>query len=1176
MARSMRDHGHVTPALIISDPHSPSVHEGLLKSTRMSTSPPRHRPVRFWLTLLLCGMTMVLAMPALAARSGANDAAKHTRAFADVPGDLDAAAIKARIAVVSARTDIPTQERDQALKQLGAAATQLEAAAAARKATRDYAAALQSAPKTIAALKAESASSPAIPAPDTTDVDPVQVQLKLASLQTEAVLLRGRQRDLEESLRNMASRPDEASAELTGLHLQLNEPQAVMPSNVSPLQVEASSLLNDAKRQELSARIDKTEQELLSLPTRESIATAQRDLTTRHIAQVDAAIAVLNARITAQSKLEADKQAAQALEFASRLAGQPAALRNYASQNADIRVSLKRLNARLDLARGEKQKLQTQQGEVSEERKNAEQILAIGRISDESGDLLRSLQRNLIARDVIESRIATRRNAVADARVQRLQIRQETRTLQPADAAARYLSSNAVASTASNLDLMTILVERRRAALADLDIAQGQLITVLSEANATDSELMKGTGQLRLLLDERLLWFPSAAPLGSLWLRQLGIGIVWLVAPSNWSEVPPTLALKLRANWLTVLIFLAAIIALFIARRRLVASLEALAQPIRSREDSFRLTLLACGATLLLALTWPLTIGAAGWMLGAPRNFDKFSGALSHGLLGVAVVLFMLGVFIDACRAHGLFVAHFGWRVRDTQRLARALRLLLLAFIPAAFLVGMADASDRPELIDGIGRLGFMISSLALASFLHRMFRRRGGVLADGPNPTDWAMSTRTIWSSALVAIPLLLAGFSASGYYVTARRLQGRLFTSGWITLAVVIVFFVAMRGVLVASRRAVWRQADKRRAQALAEAMGKAEGGEGSDKLSQQNQEPDIDAVAVSQQTRALLRAVSGAVLAVLLWSIWSGVVPALNVFNDVVLWSHVASTTAGNKVAVVTLGNVLLSLLILMLTGITAHSLPGFLEITLLQRLRIDSGTRYAIATIGRYTILGIGLVVAFNYVGANWSQLKWLIAALGVGLGFGLQEIVANFISGLIILFERPVRVGDLVSIGTTTGTVSRIKIRAITITDSDNFEVMVPNKAFVTETVQNWSLTSQVTRLLIKLGVAYDSDVEQTQKIMLGVATANPRVLASPAPSAFFLHFGDSALEFELRVYVETIDQRLTTQHELHVSLAAAFKKAGIEIPFPQRDVHVRYPDASNLIPEGPHTCQSEK
>ena len=230
-----------------------------------------------------------------------------------------------------------------------------------------------------------------------------------------------------------------------------------------------------------------------------------------------------------------------------------------------------------------------------------------------------------------------------------------------------------------------------------------------------------------------------------------------------------------------------------------------------------------------------------------------------------------------------------------------------------------------------------------------------------------------------------------------------------------------------------------------------------------------------------------------------------------------------------------------------------------------LDIDAGTRYAYVTITRYGILAIGLLFAFSHIGADWSKLQWIIAALGVGLGFGLQEIVANFVSGIIILFERPVRVGDLITIGDTVGTVSRIKIRAITITDPDNFEVLVPNKAFITGTVKNWSLTSQITRLVVKVGVAYGSDVARAQQIMLDVAEANEQVLETPAPIVLFLGFGDSSLDLELRVFVGRIDHRLSTVNNLHLAIDKAFREAGIEIPFPQRDVHLHglAPDESN-------------
>src|SRR5574337_1416361 len=340
-----------------------------LKSTFMCLVPAPYRNARVLLTLL-CGMAIVLVMPAYAAQSGPREVAASTHLSTDAPGSLDVAAVQAQIAVVGARDDIPVQERDLALKRLREAAARLEAAEAARKAAEDFAAALQSAPKTIAAL-------------DASDVDPVQMQLQLASLQAEAVSLRSKQRNLGEALRNMANRPEQAHAELTDLHRQLEQLQAALPANASPLLIEVGNLLDEATHQELSARIDKIEQELLSLPMRESIATAQRDLTRRRIAQVDAAIAALNTRIDAQRKHEAENQAAQADEFARRLAGQPTALQDYASQTAGIRAALKHLTERVDHTRSVQQSLQAQHDEVAEARGNAEQILAIDRIGDE-------------------------------------------------------------------------------------------------------------------------------------------------------------------------------------------------------------------------------------------------------------------------------------------------------------------------------------------------------------------------------------------------------------------------------------------------------------------------------------------------------------------------------------------------------------------------------------------------------------------------------------------------------------------------------------------------------------------------------------------------------------------------------------------------------------------------
>ena len=188
------------------------------------------------------------------------------------------------------------------------------------------------------------------------------------------------------------------------------------------------------------------------------------------------------------------------------------------------------------------------------------------------------------------------------------------------------------------------------------------------------------------------------------------------------------------------------------------------------------------------------------------------------------------------------------------------------------------------------------------------------------------------------------------------------------------------------------------------------------------------------------------------------------------------------------------------------------------------------------------------------------MQWIIAALGVGVGFGLQEIVANFVSGLIILFERPVRVGDTVTIGDLSGTVSRIQIRATSITDWDNHEILIPNKSLITDKVVNWTLSEPVTRVLLKIGIAYGSDTAFAQKIMLESVKANPLVLEVPPPTVFFLGFGDSSLNFEIRAFVAQPAHRLLVLHELHMALDRVLREHNIEIPFPQRDLHLKLGD----------------
>jgi potassium efflux system protein len=219
-----------------------------------------------------------------------------------------------------------------------------------------------------------------------------------------------------------------------------------------------------------------------------------------------------------------------------------------------------------------------------------------------------------------------------------------------------------------------------------------------------------------------------------------------------------------------------------------------------------------------------------------------------------------------------------------------------------------------------------------------------------------------------------------------------------------------------------------------------------------------------------------------------------------------------------------------------------------------------------TIAKYTIVLIGVTIGLSMLGMGWSRLQWLVDAMGLGLGFRLQEIFANFISGLVILFERPVRVGDMVTIGDAQGRVTRIRMRATTVIDWDRREMIIPNKELITGRVTNWTLSDPINRLIIQVGITYGSDTAAAKRVLLQVAKANAYVLNTPEPVAIFRRFGESALEFELRVFVVFRDVGPEAIDSLHLEIDRAFREAGIELAFPARNVYLHTVPAELSVP----------
>jgi small-conductance mechanosensitive channel len=268
-------------------------------------------------------------------------------------------------------------------------------------------------------------------------------------------------------------------------------------------------------------------------------------------------------------------------------------------------------------------------------------------------------------------------------------------------------------------------------------------------------------------------------------------------------------------------------------------------------------------------------------------------------------------------------------------------------------------------------------------------------------------------------------------------------------------------------------------------------------------------------------------------------------------------------------VTLGGLLAFALALWVSWLLSRFVSQVLEQEIFSRVgKMPRGVDLAVSTISRYAVLVLGFVTAIAALGVEVGNLALLVSALGVGIGFGMQNVVNNFISGLILLFERPIKVGDRISIESLLGEVTSIGIRASTIRTFDGADVLVPNGDLISNQVTNWTLSDARRRVTLPIGIAYGTPAVKVISLLLEIARRNPDVLQDPEPVAIFTGFGDSALDFELRIWTESGDALTLVRSALGVAVQDALAQAGIEIPLPQRDLHLKTVPGAQTAPEG--------
>ncbi|HKI69427.1 MAG TPA: mechanosensitive ion channel domain-containing protein [Verrucomicrobiae bacterium] len=275
----------------------------------------------------------------------------------------------------------------------------------------------------------------------------------------------------------------------------------------------------------------------------------------------------------------------------------------------------------------------------------------------------------------------------------------------------------------------------------------------------------------------------------------------------------------------------------------------------------------------------------------------------------------------------------------------------------------------------------------------------------------------------------------------------------------------------------------------------------------------------------------------------------------------WVHVKEIvnyqfTLGKTV--LTLGSVIELLVLLVLVLVLERFLRRFFKRRVLIHTHLEPDLQFALSRFMGYCFIIVGFFVAFNLASIDLSSLAIIAGGLGVGIGFGLQNVVGNFVSGLVILAERPIAIGHRVEVGGVAGRVTKINMRSTTVVTNDNITIIVPNSDFITTAVTNWSYGDPKVRLRLPVGVAYGSDVEKLRKVLLAVVAEHPAVLKEPGPSVRFLEFGDSSLNFEVAVWTIALAHNPTRfRSDLYFAIEKTLRENQIEIPFPQRDLHIR-------------------
>ncbi|WP_172823881.1 miniconductance mechanosensitive channel MscM [Pantoea sp. OXWO6B1] len=993
----------------------------------------------------------------------------------------------------------------------------------------------------------------------------LQISSQLIEEGRQAQQEQDRAREISDSLSQLPQQQTEARRALTESERRLQSAgSAATPAG------QAQLMARQAENAANKAKVDEYELAQLSANNRQELARMRAEVHQRKVTQLDNYLQALRNQLNEQRQREAETALARTEQLAENSGDLPPAISEQFRVNRDLSGALNQQAQRMDLVASQ-QRLATNQiiqvrQALSTLREQSQWLGA----SNLLGDALRAQVARLP--DMPKSQQID--NEMAQLRVQRLHYED---LLERQNALRKAHQADGQPFTSDQKRILDAQLKTQRELLNSLISGCDTLILEITKLKVANTQLQDALTEVKDATHRYLFWTADVSPISLSYPLDVAKGLSHLLTLDTLGQLGKALAMMFTSRS-TVLPILGAVLLVGFSlstRRHFNAFLERSASKVgKVTQDRFRLTIRTVFWSILVALPLPVLWATLGYGLQNAWPYPV-AVAIGDGITATLPLLWIFMVSAQFARSNGLFIVHFRW---PQVRVARAMRYYSLSIgliVPLIMLLITFDNLDDRLFSATLGRLCFILICGAL-SIVTVSLKRAGIPLYLDKEGNGENMINRLLWN-IMIAIPLLAALASMIGYLETAQALLARLETSVAIWFFLLVIYHIIRRWMLIQRRRLGFDRARQRRADMLAN---RARNEEEKDQAQNTDvieiEEPVIDLDAISAQSLRLVRSILTLIALVSFIVLWSEIHSAFGFLENIRLWDVNTSVQGVESIQPITLGAVLIAILVFVITTQLVRNMPALLELALLQHLDLSPGTGYAITTLTKYLLLLIGGLLGFSLIGIEWSKLQWLVTGLGVGLGFGLQEIFANFISGLIILFEKPIRIGDTVTIRDLTGSITRINTRATTITDWDRKEIIVPNKAFITEQFVNWSLSDSVTRVVLTIPAPAQVSSEEVTTLLKLAADRCSYVLDTPPPEVFLVDLQQGIQLFELRVHAAEMGHRMPLRHELHQLILHGFAENGIEMPFPPFQMRVETLSRKSAAGTGAPTTRTFK